>query len=83
MTIEELAAERLAFAEQVASALERMIHEFKAKTGVAIRELDVRTISQNYMEGRIECHIGNIDVQLDLQVRPKSGVGANTLIDFS
>lgn len=83
MTIEELAAERAAFAEQVASTLERMIHEFKAKTGVAIRELDVQTISQNYMDGRVECLIGNVDVQLDLQVRPKHGIGASTHIVFS
>lgn len=83
MTIEELAAERSEFAERVASTLERMMHEFKAKTGVAVRELDVQTISQNYMDGRVECLIGSVDVQLDLQVRPKSGIGAPTQINFS
>ncbi|MFP6783679.1 hypothetical protein C1X72_07725 [Pseudomonas sp. FW306-2-2C-D06B] len=83
MTIEELAAARVDFAEGVAKALERMMFEFRTKTGVAIRELDIQTISQNYMDGRVECLIGQVDVQLDLQVRPANKAGATTQITFS
>lgn len=82
MTIEELAAARAKFSEEVARALERMMFEFRAKTGVAIRELDIQTISQNYIDGRVECLIGQVDVQLDLQVRPSHGAGATTHINF-
>lgn len=82
MSIDELAVARAELAEKVANTLDCLMQEFKTRTGVAVRELDVGTISQNYMDGRIECLISRVDVQLDIQVRPRNDVGANTLIEF-
>lgn len=83
MTIEELAAERIKFGEQVARTLDQLLCDFKQRTGVAVSELYIETIPRNFGDGRVECFVSKVDLQLDLQVKPANGVGATTQIVFS
>lgn len=83
MKIDEFADERIKFGEQVARAIDQLLCDFKQRNGVAVCELNIETIPRNLGDGRVECFVSKVDLQLDLQVKPANGVGATTQIFFS
>lgn len=82
MKIDELCAARKELSEQMLKELQSLMDEFKQKTGVAVRDICLDTNELLRMDGSRTCLILGIDIQLDLQIEPQNGIGANTLIRF-
>lgn len=82
MTIEELCVARKELSGQMLKEIQRLVDEFKKKTGVAVRDVYLDTTEQQRMDGSRTCVILSIDVQLDLTIKAENGIGAPTLIRF-